>query len=83
MYFGKPSKYTLDYILDITGFKENEIAFVGDRLYTDIAIGKGTKSVTILVLSGETKIEDLDTSDVKPDLIFKSLLDIKEKLKKL
>ena len=83
MYFGKPSKYTLNYILDITGFKENEIAFVGDRLYTDIAIGKGTKVVTILVLSGETKIEDLETSDIKPDLIFKSLLDVKEKLENL
>ena len=77
-FFGKPTQHTLKYILKDTGFKEEEIAFVGDRLYTDIAIGKGNDSVTILVLSGEAKLEDLVKSEIQPTLIFNSLGDVKD-----
>ena len=72
-YFGKPTHHTLDYVLKNTGFQEEEIAFVGDRLYTDIAIGNDNDSVTILVLSGEAKLEDLAISEIQPTLIFNSL----------
>ena len=72
-FFGKPSQHTLKYVLKNTGFCEEEIAFVGDRIYTDIAIGKGNDSVTILVLSGEAKLEDLAYSEIQPTLIFNSL----------
>ncbi|AJH01651.1 HAD family hydrolase [Clostridium beijerinckii] len=75
-YFGKPSSYTLNYILNDMGLKEEEVAFVGDRLYTDIAIGKGNKAVTILVLTGETQMKDLKESDIQPTLIFNSLKEI-------
>jgi 4-nitrophenyl phosphatase len=77
-FFGKPSKYTLKYIIKDTGFDENDIAFVGDRLYTDIAIGKGSNVITILVLTGEAKEDDLKKSDVKPTLIFDSLKQLKD-----
>ena len=63
-----------------TGAKEREIAFVGDRLYTDIALGSGTDLVTILVLTGEAKEEDLLHSDIRPKLIFQSLKEIGEML---
>lgn len=76
-FFGKPSKHTLGYIAADTGFDVKDIAFVGDRLYTDIAIGNGNESVTILVLTGETKEEDLEKSDIKPTLVFDSLLELK------
>lgn len=76
VFFGKPSSYTLKYILNDMGLKEEEVAFVGDRLYTDIAIGKGNNLVTILVLSGETRIEDLNESNIQPTLIFNSLKEI-------
>ena len=72
-FFGKPSQHTLKYVIKNTGFCEEEIAFVGDRLYTDIAIGKDNNSVTILVLSGEAKLEDLVKSEIQPTLIFNSL----------
>ncbi|WP_446898984.1 HAD-IIA family hydrolase [Clostridium sp. LBM24168] len=75
-FFGKPSYHTLKYILDNTRFDEDEIAFVGDRLYTDIAIGRGNNSVTILVLSGEAKLDDIAKSDIQPTLIFNSLGDV-------
>lgn len=77
-YFGKPYADTLNYILKATGLKAEEIVFVGDRLYTDIAIGEGNDATTILVLTGETAEEDVLTSQVKPKLIFDSLKAVKE-----
>jgi len=83
-FFGKPSHHTLKYVLNDTGFSEEEIAFVGDRLYTDIAIGKGNDSVTILVLTGEeAKLEDLAQSEIQPTLIFNSLGDVKNVLEEI
>jgi len=82
-FFGKPSHHTLEYVLKNTGFCEKEIAFVGDRLYTDIAIGEGNDSVTILVLSGEAKLEDLVNSKIQPTLIYNSLGDVKKVLEEI
>ncbi|MDR2568852.1 MAG: iron-containing alcohol dehydrogenase [Oscillospiraceae bacterium] len=77
-FFGKPSRYTLDYIIQKTGYKEDEICFVGDRLYTDIAITLGTKARSVLVLSGETKREDLLGSAFVPDIIVNDLTELIE-----
>lgn len=70
---GKPHRETLDAVMHLTGYKKEQIAFVGDRLYTDIAIGANSGTTSILVLSGETSREDLAHSDVQPDYIFPSL----------
>jgi len=77
-FFGKPSTRTLDYLIEKTGFREEELCFVGDRLYTDIASASGKKSRSVLVLSGETKLEDLQTSDFIPDLVVSDLSELKE-----
>lgn len=82
-FFGKPTHHTLDYILSDTGLKENEIAMIGDRLYTDIAIAKGNDLISILVLTGETKLEDLKDSDIQPRLIFNSLKYLKNVLEEI
>jgi ribonucleotide monophosphatase NagD (HAD superfamily) len=50
---------------------------VGDRLYTDIALGK-TGCATVLVLSGETRQEDLLGSPFQPDRIAIDLADLRE-----
>jgi len=63
----------VDMIKLITGMGDDELAFVGDRLYTDIAVGVRNGITGILVLTGETRIEDVEKSDVKPDYIFDSL----------
>ena len=75
-FFGKPSRYTLDYIIKKTGYKEEELCFIGDRLYTDVAIASGRKATSVLVLSGETKREDLQGSVFVPDLIVDDLSDL-------
>ena len=50
-FFGKPSRHTLDYIIRETGCRPEEIAIVGDRIYTDIAVADGSNVTSILVLS--------------------------------
>ena len=73
---GKPNRGIVDEALARTGFALHEMAMVGDRLYTDVATGVNHGMTGILVLSGEAKRSDVDTSDVKPDLIFGRLSDI-------
>ena len=70
----------LDYNIKETGYKPEELAIVGDRHYTDIAVADGRDVTSILVLSGESTLEDVEASDVKPDIILESLKDITEKL---
>ncbi|MBE6788395.1 MAG: HAD-IIA family hydrolase [Ruminococcaceae bacterium] len=82
-FFGKPSKHTLDYVVDVTGYKENEIAFVGDRLYTDIAVTENSEAASILVLTGEGTLDEALNGEHKPDLIMRSLEEITEILKEL
>jgi ribonucleotide monophosphatase NagD (HAD superfamily) len=45
---------------------------IGDHL-TDIALGQASGVATVLVLSGETKIEDLKDSPFQPDYTFENL----------
>lgn len=75
-YLGKPYTETLEFILDHLNCTKEEVVFVGDRLYTDIAIGVNHGVMSILVLSGETKLEDVEKSQVKPDIIVDRLVDI-------
>lgn len=51
----------------------NELAMCGDRLYTDIAVGKRHGLLSILVLSGEAKQADIPKAQYKPDIVIQSL----------
>lgn len=77
-YFGKPYKETIEMITEYTGYSTEEICIFGDRLYTDIALGKSFGVTACLVLSGETKQSDVDSAEEKdkPDLTFNSLDDV-------
>lgn len=72
-YLGKPFQETMEMVLAKTGYDKEKVAFVGDRIYTDVATGVKNGAKGILVLSGETKIEDVAKSEVKPDVIFDSI----------
>ena len=74
-YFGKPYKETADMISELFGVPFEETAIVGDRLYTDIALGKNNGLMSVLVLSGETKIEDVN-ADNAPDIILNGIGEI-------
>lgn len=79
-YVGKPNTETVEMILRRTGRTREEIAFVGDRLYTDIAAGVNNGVKGFLVLTGETTVADLAESQVKPDAVFHSLKEMGELL---
>ena len=70
---GKPYAGIVEEALLRTGLKREEMAMVGDRLYTDVATGVNHGMTGILVLSGEATLADLAVSDVKPDLVFTRL----------
>ena len=77
-YFGKPYKETIEMIAEYTKYSIDEMCIFGDRLYTDIALGKSFGVTSCLVLSGETKQSDVDCAEDKdkPDLVFNSLDDV-------
>lgn len=70
---GKPHRGIVEEALRLTGLSAGELAMVGDRLYTDIATGANFGMTSILVLTGEATLADVETSPVKPDLIFPRL----------
>ncbi len=72
---GKPHPPIVEAIAEKTGYAVEQIAIVGDRLYTDIALGQAGLA-TILVLSGETTEEDLRDSLHQPDLVLHSVADL-------
>lgn len=72
-YLGKPFKETVDAVLERTGVSLGEVAFVGDRLYTDVASGTKNGAAGILVLTGEATREDAEDMEFPPTAIFESL----------
>ena len=62
--------------MEKTGFKPEETAVMGDRLYTDIACGVNAGISSIFVLSGEGTLEDLEKSDVKPEFVYKNIREV-------
>ncbi|MGN7205178.1 HAD-IIA family hydrolase [Pedobacter sp. SAFR-022] len=61
--FGKPSDRMNDYISKlIVSFNKDEVLMVGDRLYTDMALGNKLGVKTLLVLSGESKYQDVENN---------------------
>jgi HAD superfamily hydrolase (TIGR01450 family) len=70
---GKPDPRMLDGIMNRYGLKPAGIAMVGDRTYTDILMAKKTGALGVLVLTGETKREDLENTEVDPDLVVNDL----------
>ena len=81
-YVGKPFRETVDMVLTLTKARREAVSFVGDRLYTDVKTGVENGAHGILVLSGETKPQDLPGSDVAPDAVFESLKEMGEFMKR-
>ena len=77
-YFGKPYRETVEMIEEATGFDRSEMCIFGDRLYTDIALGKRHGVCSVLVLSGETTEEDvMNAAEAdRADYVFPSLLQV-------
>ena len=70
---GKPMTHTVDYITSLLGCEREEIAFIGDRLATDIAIGADHGIPCALVLTGVTTKEEYATAGIPASVVVDSL----------
>lgn len=88
---GKPDPNMLKGILDRHGLQPEEIAMVGDRIYTDTAMAHNAGAFGVLVLSGETTLETAEAvaEDARtnpapeffpPDLICRDIKELGELL---
>jgi arabinose operon protein AraL len=75
---GKPSPIILEVALGVLGTEPTESVVVGDRLETDIAMGRRAGLGTILVLSGVTAPDDPRIAGVGPDHVVPSIADLCE-----
>ena len=73
---GKPSPIILEVALERLGVPAAECAIVGDRLETDIAMGKRLGLATVLVLTGITRPDDPRIAEVAPDLVLRSIKEL-------
>ena len=75
-FVGKPNPLMLRHGLRILGCHSHEIAFIGDRMDTDIIAGIESNVDTVLVLSGVTKMEDIDNFPYRPKYIVNGVGDL-------
>lgn len=70
---GKPAPAMLGGVMRRHNLRPENIAVVGDRLYTDIAMAHAAGAMGILVLSGEATRTQAETGSVRPDLIVQDV----------
>ena len=75
---GKPNRTMVQMALRKLGpgYRPANVAIVGDRLYTDMRMGRRAGLTSILVLSGETKREELAATRDVPDYVFASIREL-------
>ncbi|MFX1523818.1 MAG: HAD-IIA family hydrolase [Promethearchaeota archaeon] len=73
---GKPNKQMLLFKLKMLEISPKEAVVFGDRLYTDIVMGKNAGVTTCCVLSGETTRDMIKSSDIKPNYVIDGIWDL-------
>lgn len=80
LFIGKPEPLMPQLAMEQYGYKPQETAVIGDRIYTDVKSGVNAGALAVLVMSGETTKEILEASDVKPDLVLEDASEIMKTL---
>jgi len=78
---GKPDPCMIQGILRGNKLRAEQLAMVGDRVYTDIAMARRAGVLGVLVLTGETTAEQVPMFTPAPDLVVASLAEFGERLK--
>jgi HAD superfamily hydrolase (TIGR01450 family) len=73
---GKPDPRMLRGLMRRHDLRADELAVVGDRLYTDMAMARAAGSAGVLVLTGETTAEQAETASPRPDLIVRDVAEL-------
>lgn len=77
---GKPDPNMLSGICQRMNLEPSQIAMVGDRIYTDIAMAHNAGAFGVLVLSGETTLEVAQQAPQQPSLICRDIAELGELL---
>ncbi len=70
---GKPSPITVQEAMNLLGLTPDQCIMVGDRLETDMRMGREAGMATALVLTGITRREQVESSPWKPDYVLESV----------
>jgi NagD protein len=73
---GKPSVHMARALLGRLGMQAADIAVVGDRLLTDMAMARSLGMTGVLVLTGATRADNLFGAVVQPDYVIDSLSEL-------
>lgn len=80
VFLGKPNATMIELAMKKNNFSKEQTIMIGDRLYTDIACGINAGVSTAVVLTGETKYKDIETTSYKPDFVFENITEFYETL---
>lgn len=70
---GKPNRLIADVAAARLGLPVESLCMVGDRLYTDIALGPAAGMAAVLVLSGETQAHEVAHAAHPPTAVFQDV----------
>ena len=73
---GKPSDIMIRVAIETMGLLPKNCLLIGDRLETDMWMGKKAGMATALVLTGVTNRASLSSSDIQPDFVLESIAEI-------
>jgi len=76
---GKPSPLMLELGMRISGVRKNDVAIIGDRLDTDVAVARKLKIRSILLLTGVSTLRDVRRAHrmgESPDFVYESLAEV-------
>ena len=76
LFLGKPNAYMINAVMRCWNVIKDDILCIGDRLYTDIAVGINAGVDTAVVLTGEATEQEILSSPFKPTYCFSSIEDI-------
>jgi NagD protein len=80
---GKPSPFIIQAALEVMGLRPEDCILIGDRLETDIKMGKESGIATGIVLTGVTNEEtlrEIKHTSIQPDFVFQSIADVENLL---
>lgn len=75
-YLGKPNPLMMRHGIHLLGVTNEEAVIIGDRMDTDIVSGIESGIDTVLVLSGVTSVEEMQTFPYQPKYVLQGVGDI-------
>ncbi|RIK76776.1 MAG: hydrolase [Planctomycetota bacterium] len=80
---GKPSPTMLQEVLDRHALAADDVAMIGDRLYTDVRMARDAGVLAVLTLTGEASADEAMSlpAPERPELIVRDLHDLAQQLR--